>query len=226
MALCYGLSFYYEENAHRMWLIPIGICLVSSLVLSLLSRNADSEIGRRDGYLIVSSTWIVYCLFGMLPFLTGGVTDRVAVAFFEAMSGFTTTGATALDNIDALPPLHSLLAQPNALDRRHGNYLFHPRAAPRPRCGRATALLCRKHRLEIGETPPPRVHHDPLAVEHLPDSDRRLRTHLLFVRYGPFRCCEPCVRHHRNGWIFHARCQHRLLQVSTHRIRSRGVYDA
>jgi hypothetical protein len=107
MALCYGLSFYYEENAHRMWLIPIGICLVSSLVLSLLSRNADSEIGRRDGYLIVSSTWIVYCLFGMLPFLTGGVTDRVAVAFFEAMSGFTTTGATALENIDALP--HSIL---------------------------------------------------------------------------------------------------------------------
>ena len=107
MALCYGLSFYYEENAHRMWLIPIGICLVSSLVLSLLSRNADPEIGRRDGYLIVSSTWIVYCLFGMLPFLTGGVTDRVAVAFFEAMSGFTTTGASALEHIDTLP--HSIL---------------------------------------------------------------------------------------------------------------------
>ena len=104
MALCYGLSFYYEENAHRMWLIPIGICLVSSLVLSLLSRNADSEIGRRDGYLIVSSTWIVYCLFGMLPFLTGGVTDRVAVAFFEAMSGFTTTGATVFTNLDSFPP--------------------------------------------------------------------------------------------------------------------------
>ena len=107
MALCYGLSFYYEESAHRMWLIPIGACLVSSLVLSLLSRNADSEIGRRDGYLIVSSTWVVYCLFGMIPFLTGGVTDRVAVAFFESMSGFTTTGATALDHIDGLP--HSIL---------------------------------------------------------------------------------------------------------------------
>ncbi len=107
MGLCYALSFYYGESAHRTWLIPIGACLVASLVLSLLSRKANPEFGRRDGYLVVFSTWIVYCLFGMLPFLTGGVTDRVAAAFFEAMSGFTTTGATALDHIDGLP--HSIL---------------------------------------------------------------------------------------------------------------------
>ena len=103
MGLCYALSFYYGESAHRTWLIPIGACLVASLVLSLLSRKANPEFGRRDGYLVVFSTWIVYCLFGMLPFLTGGVTDRVAAAFFEAMSGFTTTGATVLNNIDSLP---------------------------------------------------------------------------------------------------------------------------
>ena len=62
MALCYGLSFYYEENAHRMWLIPIGLCLVSSLVLSLLSRNADQKsvaatvisLSRRLGSFIAS----------------------------------------------------------------------------------------------------------------------------------------------------------------------------
>ena len=45
MGLCYALSFYYGESAHRTWLIPIGACLVASLVLSLLSRKANPEFG-------------------------------------------------------------------------------------------------------------------------------------------------------------------------------------
>lgn len=60
-------------------------------------------MSRRDGFLIVSLTWVVFSLAGMLPFLLSGYQPRVAAAFFETMSGFTTTGATAFNDIDILP---------------------------------------------------------------------------------------------------------------------------
>ena len=53
--------------------------------------------------LIVTLTWILFSLFGMLPFYIGGYIDNVTDAFFETMSGFTTTGSTILTNIEALP---------------------------------------------------------------------------------------------------------------------------
>ena len=52
--------------------------------------------------LIVTLTWILFSLFGMLPFYIGGYIDNVTDAFFETMSGFTTTGSTILTNIETL----------------------------------------------------------------------------------------------------------------------------
>lgn len=68
--------------------------------------NIDS-FELKDSFLIVSITWILYTVFGMLPFLLNGTVDNVADAFFEAMSGFTTTGSTILNNIDEQP--HGIL---------------------------------------------------------------------------------------------------------------------
>lgn len=63
----------------------------------------EHSAGRREGMLIVTLTWILFSLFGMLPFYIGGYIDNVTDAFFETMSGFTTTGSTILTNIEALP---------------------------------------------------------------------------------------------------------------------------
>ena len=61
----------------------------------------------KDSFLIVTLTWIVFAIFGMLPFLLNGTVSTVTDAFFEAMSGFTTTGSTLLNNIDEQP--HGIL---------------------------------------------------------------------------------------------------------------------
>lgn len=100
---CWGVGLFYGETTHATWSIPIAICILIGFVLLAFSRNARNVCGRRDGYFIVSGIWIVYTSVGMLPFLVGGHTDRVAIAFFETMSGFTTTGATAFDVIENLP---------------------------------------------------------------------------------------------------------------------------
>ena len=64
------------------------------------NRQEIDNFEVKDSFLIVTFTWIVFALFGMLPFLLNGTINSVTDAFFEAMSGFTTTGATVLNNID------------------------------------------------------------------------------------------------------------------------------
>ncbi len=107
LILCLGIGFLYGETDYATFGLPTAVALVLGILLKLKGRGADNRMGRRDGFLIVSAAWIVFSLVGMLPFLVGGHTPRVAVAMFETMSGFTTTGATAFDDVDALP--HSIL---------------------------------------------------------------------------------------------------------------------
>ena len=103
MAICFGLGFFFKETHHLTFGLPVLAAFAVGALLLFFGRHAENRMSSRDGYLIVSLTWVVFSLFGMLPLLIGGYEPRVAAAFFETMSGFTTTGATALFNIDALP---------------------------------------------------------------------------------------------------------------------------
>lgn len=67
------------------------------------TRGHDKEVKRKEGYLIVTFGWIIMSLSGMLPYLFSGAIPGVTNAFFETISGYTTTGASIVDNIEALP---------------------------------------------------------------------------------------------------------------------------
>ena len=69
----------------------------------LTKEHKNSEIKKRDGYLIVVGGWLFMTLFGSLPYLISGSIPDLTNAFFETMSGFTTTGSTILDDIESLP---------------------------------------------------------------------------------------------------------------------------
>ena len=104
MSICFGMSYWFNEGStHLAFGIPMLIAFVAGALLQYFGRHAENCMGRRDGFLIVSLTWIVFSVIGMLPLIISGSQPRVSAAFFETMSGFTTTGATALDNIDSLP---------------------------------------------------------------------------------------------------------------------------
>lgn len=104
MSICFGMSYWFNEGStHLAFGIPMFIAFVAGALLQYFGRHAENCMGRRDGFLIVSLTWIVFSVIGMLPLIISGCQPRVSAAFFETMSGFTTTGATALDNIDSLP---------------------------------------------------------------------------------------------------------------------------
>ncbi len=103
LGVCYASGFVLGEPCHLTFGVPALTALLLGMGFHYVGRNAENRLGRRDGFLIVSLTWVVYSLVGMMPFLLGGGETRVAAAFFETMSGLTTTGATALRDLDALP---------------------------------------------------------------------------------------------------------------------------
>lgn len=103
MLACLGVGGGYGERGLATFLVPSVVAAALGGGLKYAGRGASHRMNRRDGYLIVSLTWLLFAAVGMLPLLVGGYETRVAAAFFEAMSGFTTTGATVLTDIDSLP---------------------------------------------------------------------------------------------------------------------------
>jgi trk system potassium uptake protein TrkH len=104
MFLGVPFSIYYEEDASPLLLSAL-ICISLGLFLWLFykQRSSNKELSNKDGYLVVTLGWISMSLFGMLPFLISGTIPSITDAFFETMSGFTTTGASILKDIEAVP---------------------------------------------------------------------------------------------------------------------------
>lgn len=100
---CSGVSLYYQDQALTDFWISAGITAGVGLLLAVLGRGGDKQLTRRDGFVLVSFAWITFSFFGMLPFYISGYIPNITNAFFETMSGFTSTGATILDDIEALP---------------------------------------------------------------------------------------------------------------------------
>ena len=101
------VSLYYQEDDIFAFIVTILITMGAGFVLKWRGRNADNSMSRRDAYLVVSSAWIIFSFFGTFPFLISGYLHSFTDAYFETMSGFTTTGATIIDDVEALP--HGLL---------------------------------------------------------------------------------------------------------------------
>jgi trk system potassium uptake protein TrkH len=107
MLLSAGVALLYGEYDLPYHLISGLICIVLGGITGFLLHKAPKNIGKREGYLIVALVWIVFSFFGLLPFWLSGAIPSYTDAFFETMSGFTTTGSSILNDIEALP--HGLL---------------------------------------------------------------------------------------------------------------------
>ena len=102
VSACYG-----EETTLRAFLYSALITVGTGAVMAFCIHPKNLNMGSREGLLLTAIIWAFFSAFGMLPFLFSGVCHSVANAYFETMSGFTTTGATILDDLSAVP--HGLL---------------------------------------------------------------------------------------------------------------------
>jgi len=104
MFLGIPFSLHYNEDVMPLLLSGgISIFLGVFFWLFFKHKTVRQELSKKDGYLVVTLGWVTMSLFGMLPFLISGSIDGVTNAFFETISGFTTTGASIINDIEAMP---------------------------------------------------------------------------------------------------------------------------
>lgn len=96
-------SLYYD--AHDSLAIVLSALLSSSVgfLAWFFTKNASKKIGKREGFLIVSSGWLSVSFFSTFPYLFSGVLPELSNAIFESVSGLTTTGASVINDIEAMP---------------------------------------------------------------------------------------------------------------------------
>ena len=108
MFYCTILSFCYREDDSLAFVVSTITTVLAGFILKILGRKeASNNLSRREAYLVVALTWVVFSLFGTLPFMISGYITNFTDAYFETMSGFTATGATIIDSVEILP--HGLL---------------------------------------------------------------------------------------------------------------------
>ena len=93
-------ALIYAEKDAVAFAAGTAITAVTGACMTFLSRPRRSEMGKREGFLLTALVWVVFSFFGMIPFIISDVPLNVSEAFFEAMSGFTTTGVSVMQDID------------------------------------------------------------------------------------------------------------------------------
>ena len=103
MAWCVGVSFYFQEDDTLAFLMSMLITFGCAFLFLLMGRNARNSLNRHDAFVVVTAIWVIFSFFGMFPFLIHGSCTNVTDAYFETMSGFSTTGSSIFDDVEHLP---------------------------------------------------------------------------------------------------------------------------
>lgn len=103
LALCSVVSAYYREGHWQVFLLTAAGALLTGIICKAAGEHErDKRLTRADSFLVVTLSWVVFSIIGTIPYIYIGGMD-VSGAFFESMSGFTTTGATCIPDVDAMP---------------------------------------------------------------------------------------------------------------------------
>jgi len=103
MLLATLVSYIYKDGVVLEMLMSSATTMLIGAAIMYSTRSKRKELRKRDGYVIVTFGWIFMALIGTFPYLFTGAIPGFANAFFETMSGYTTTGATILNDIESLP---------------------------------------------------------------------------------------------------------------------------
>ena len=110
LLLCALIPIFYGEDDLFGFVLGslVTACFgMSALLIGKSTRNKEGSMTRRDGYIVVAVSWILFSIFGSLPYYISGYIPTFTDAFFETLSGFTTTGATIIPDVEIIP--HGLL---------------------------------------------------------------------------------------------------------------------
>lgn len=101
--VCLGVSLYYRDAAVTAFALSAAITFATGLLLRRAGSKARTTLTRYDSFAVVTFSWLACTIMGMLPYLFSGIFTNVTDAFFEVMSGLTSTGATMMNNLESVP---------------------------------------------------------------------------------------------------------------------------
>lgn len=96
-------SIIYMDSSIKGISLSIAITLISGLIMALAIKPKNNNLGKREAILLTTMVWLIFSLFGMLPFMICEPHLSFVDAFFEAVSGFTTTGASVIRDVEVVP---------------------------------------------------------------------------------------------------------------------------
>lgn len=96
------VSWGYRDPDTGAFVVSTIITLLGGLLLCVCGREATKHVGEREGYVIVATVWVVYSIFGMLPYWLSGAMLTITDCWFETMSGLTTTGASVIPDVEVM----------------------------------------------------------------------------------------------------------------------------
>ena len=97
------VSYYYQDGITIDLIYSGTIVMLIGGSLLFLNRNHDKQLNKKEGYLVVVLGWLAMIFTGTIPYIITGTIDGFSNIMFETTSGFTTTGATILNDIEILP---------------------------------------------------------------------------------------------------------------------------
>ncbi|QCX40098.1 TrkH family potassium uptake protein [Aureibaculum algae] len=103
MLISAGVSYYYKDGATEGIFFAGIITIMAGLISRFTTKNFKKRINKQEGYIIVTLGWVFMSLSGSLPYLFSEAIPSFTNAFFETMSGYTTTGASILNDIESMP---------------------------------------------------------------------------------------------------------------------------
>ena len=103
MLLAGLVSGIYQDGATLDILLAAIVTMLVGVMAMFYTREHRKEVKRKEGYVIVTFGWLIMSLSGVLPYIFSGSIPNITNAFFETISGYTTTGASILNDIESLP---------------------------------------------------------------------------------------------------------------------------
>ena len=110
LLLCALIPVFYGEDdlfGFIMGSLTSACVGMTALYIGKSTKHKEGAMTRRDGYIVVALSWVLFSIFGSLPYYISGYIPSFTDAYFETMSGFTTTGATIIQDVELIP--HGLL---------------------------------------------------------------------------------------------------------------------
>lgn len=98
-----AVSLYFGDGDAMAFVYTMGLLLILGAPMRFIPKPRSTDLRAREGFLVVPLSWVLLSVFGALPFMFSGMIPRFADAFFEAVSGFTTTGATIMPSVANQP---------------------------------------------------------------------------------------------------------------------------